>query len=243
MRLEGHVIWITGSARRLGREMALACAREGADVIVHCHHSRPEAEEVAGLVREMGRETLVVQGNQGSPVDVSRMVGEIEERFGRLTALVNSAAVFPRERLREITERDFFSVVRTNLYGPFLCSQFCEPLLRHARPGRVVNVTDWAVYRPYRYYAHYMASKGGLHALTRAFARELAPEILVNEIAPGPIIEPEDMTPEIKEKILARLPTGHWGAPKSIANALIFILETDDLCGESIVVDGGRSFG
>lgn len=242
-RLQGQIIWITGSGRRLGRDMAIGCAREGADVVVHCCLSLEDAQHVVADIQAMGRRALLVRGNVGEPADASRMVSEIEEEFGRLTALVNCAASYTSESFPEITERDFFSVIRSNLYGPFLCTQFALPLLENAKPGRVVNITDWAIHHPYRNYSHYMAAKGGLHTLTMALARELAPAVLVNEIAPGPCLPPEKQSEALTKKIAGRMLTKRWVDPEAIVRALLFLLEADDIVGETITVDGGRTLG
>ncbi len=243
MRLHGQIVWITGSARRVGRAMALACAAEGAAIAVHCRASLSEAEATAREIQDMGSRAIVVQGDHSIEADVARMTAEIEAGLGGLTALVNNAATFPKRRFEDITPAEFDAVVAANLRGPFLCARACLPMLRQASPGRIVNITDWAVERPYRHYAHYMAAKGGLHTMTRALARELAPGILVNGIAPGPVLEPEDLDPITREIILKRTPTGRWGTPDSVAKALIFLLESVDVCGEIVTVDGGRSVG
>lgn len=242
-RLSGKKVWITGAARRLGRAMALACAREGADVVVHYRSSGQEAESLVREIESMGRRALPVQGDQGNPGDVARIISVIEKEFGALDALVNNGSLYPSMPFDQIGEEEFFTVIRANLYGPFLCSQSALPLLKKAKPGRIINLTDWAVDRPYKNYAHYMASKGGLATLTRALARELAPGILVNAIAPGPVLEPEELDPGKQEKILERLPLGRWGTPESISQALLYLLEADNVCGETITVDGGRSIG
>lgn len=242
-RLEKRVVWITGAGRRLGRAMAVACAREGADVVVHYRSSDADAREVADEIRSLGRRALLVQGDHGVREEMESAVKKIDDEFGRLDALVNNASAYPSVPFEEIGEDAFFDIIRANLYGPFLCSQLALPLLKKADPGRIVNLTDWAVERPYKGYSHYMASKGGLATLTRALAKELAPGILVNAIAPGPVLEPEELTPDKRERVLQRLPVGRWGSPESIAQALLYLLETDNLCGETIHVDGGRSIG
>jgi pteridine reductase len=241
--LKNVVVWVTGSGRRLGREMSIGCAREGAAVVVHWHKSRDEAEQTTSEIVALGGEAMVVQGDHGSPADVSRIINEIVGRFGRLTALVNSASVFEPAAFADISEDDFFETVRTNLYGPFLCAQKALPHLREASPGRIVNITDWAVAKPYRGFAHYMAAKGGLDTLTRAMARELAPQILVNAIAPGPVLEPDDMREDLRRRIVGKTPIGRWCGTESVVRALIFILSSGDLCGETIFVDGGRRLG
>lgn len=243
MRLERMKIWITGSAKRVGKAIALGCAKEGADIVVHCHSSREEAEETAEEIRALGRKVMIVQGDHGDTDSVRKMAAEIEKDFGGLDALVNSAARFPNKKFEEISEEDFFRIIRTNTWGPFACAQAALPMLRRANPGRIVNITDWAVQRPYRHYAHYMASKGGLSVMTKAMARELAPEILVNSVAPGPVLEPPDISDEERAKVLKKIPVNRWGTPESIVQAVLMILENDNLCGAEIVVDGGRSLG
>ncbi|MCC5877620.1 MAG: SDR family oxidoreductase [Candidatus Sumerlaeia bacterium] len=242
-RLENKVVWITGAGKRLGRAMAVACAREGADIVVHYRSSEGDAREVADEIQSLGRKALLVQGDHGNRREMAGAVARIEREFGRLDALVNNASAYPSVPFEDVDEGAFFDIIRANLYGPFLCSQLALPLLRNADPGRIVNLTDWAVERPYKGYSHYMASKGGLATLTRALAKELAPAVLVNAIAPGPVLEPEELSPEKRERVLQRLPVGRWGSPESIAQALLYLLETDNLCGETINVDGGRSIG
>jgi len=241
--LLNQVVWITGSAKRVGRVTALACADAGADVVVHCHTSRAEAEEVRTAIEGKGRRAVVVQGDEGVRAEAFRMVEEIQGHFGRLSALVNSAASFPQSNFENVSEDDFFAVIRTNLYGPFVCLQAALPLLREAKPGRVVNITDSAVVNPYNNYAHYMAAKGGLRTITKALARELAPSVMVNEVAPGPVLEPPGMDEERKERTLRRVPLAKWGRPEDIATAVIYLLQSEYLCGTCIEVDGGRHIG
>jgi NAD(P)-dependent dehydrogenase (short-subunit alcohol dehydrogenase family) len=236
-------IWITGSARRVGRAIALESARAGWDVVVHYRSSGDEAREVAAEIEGLGRRALVVQGDQSLRADVERMVGEIRDGFGRLDALVNSAATFPRVRFEETTDEEYEGVLAANLRGPFLCSQLALPLLRAAKPGRIINLTDCMLPRPYKNYAAYWCAKGGLDALTRALAVELGPDVLVNAIAPGPIIPPEDQSEEFNDAAVARSPLKRWGDPADIARAVLFLLESNFLTGETITVDGGRSRG
>ena len=239
--LDGKVIWITGSAKRVGREIALGVARAGADVVVHCHHSREDADRTASEIADLGRRALVVQGDHSVRADVENMVAEIERTFGRLDALVNSAAVFPRIAFEKITGDDFDHAIGVNLRGPFLCSQLALPLLRQSPPAHIVNMLDWSIARPYRQYAAYMAAKGGLAALTKALAKELAPDVRVNSISPGPVLEPLDLSDTEREAIIAKTLVKEWGTPRDIVRAVLFLLGSDYITGSDIVVDGGRS--
>ncbi|CAN5307906.1 3-oxoacyl-ACP reductase FabG [soil metagenome] len=241
MRLKGQTIWITGSAKRVGRALALGCAKEGADIVVHCHKSRAEAERVAKEIRKLKRRAMVVQGDHGVSADVVRMVAEIKKEFGGLTALINSASVFPRKDFESISEEDFFGVIRSNVYGQFLCAQKSVTLLRRAKPGRIINITDASLKCPAAHYAHYFAAKGGLAALTKALAKELAPKILVNAIAPGRTIPAPDETGTMQKKLVERVPLKRWGGTEEILKAALFLLESEYATGETIAVDGGLS--
>lgn len=243
-QLEGRIVWITGSAKRVGRAIAEACAREGADIVVHCRISRYEAEETAGRIRGLGREALIVEGDHGIPSDAERMAREIEAAFGRLDALVNSAAVFPRKPFAETTQEDFDKAIDANLRGPFLCAQAALPLLRKAAPpAHLINITDASLSTTYPNASAYWCSKGGLDALTKALATELAPGILVNAIAPGPIIPPPHYNEDQKAASVRRTLLQRWGSPDDVARAAVFLLTSNYVTGETVKVDGGRSLG
>ncbi len=241
--LAGRVVLVTGAARRLGRLMALGCAEAGADVIVHHRRSESEAEELATQIRALGRAAWVAQNDlatDGGPAALARFV---QETAGRLDVLVNSAAGFPTAPFEEITPADFRSILETNLVAPAELTRQLLPLLRAARPGHVVNLTDWAVARPYARYAAYMASKGGLETLTKALARELAPHILVNALAPGPTLPPEEPNPALEKKIESKAALGRWADPRDLVRALLFLLGSTEITGITITVDAGRTIG
>lgn len=241
--LSGRVVWVTGSARRLGRAIALRCAAEGADVVVHCNRSVAEGEEVAAAIRAKGRRALLVRGNHADEAAVDAMVAAIDGEFGRLHALVNSAATFPEREFTATTMADFDAVIAANLRGPFLCAQRAVPLLRRVELGHIVNLTDCMVPRPTRRYAAYWCSKGGLDALTRALANELAPRILVNNVAPGPMIPAENENAENLEAAVKRSHLKRWGSPDDIADAVLYLLRSNFITGTTMNVDGGRVLG
>lgn len=241
--LDGRVVWVTGSARRLGRAIALACARQGADVVVHCNRSVDEGEEVAAAIRAMGRRTLLVQGNHANEQAVDKMVAAIEAEFGLLHALVNCAATFPEKEFTATTPAEFDAVIGANVRGPFLCAQRAVPLLRRVPLGHIVNLTDCMLPRPTRYYAAYWCAKGGLDALTRALAHELAPQILVNSVAPGPMIPAEKENQENLDAAVKRSYLRRWGSPDDIADAVLYLLRSNFVTGTSMAVDGGRALG
>lgn len=239
--LEGQMIWVTGSARRIGQEIALELARAGADVIVHGNSSKTEAAEVRDAIAALGRRAIMVLGDHGREEDVRRMIEVIREDAGRLDGLVNNAGTFPSSPFGDTTLPQFEETIRVNLTGPFLCMREALPLLRESGRGHIVNITDATLEgAPQREHAAYMAAKGGLAAMTRALARELAPEIRVNAVAPGPVVAPEDLSKDVAEAILRRVPLGQWGGASSVARAVRFLLESEFITGAAIPVDGGH---
>ncbi|MDX2176734.1 MAG: SDR family oxidoreductase [Candidatus Sumerlaeia bacterium] len=241
--LAGRVVWTTGSARRVGRAIALACARAGADVVVHYRESEADAIATAAEAEELGVRALVVRGDHCDPAAPPRIAAEIEARFGRLDALVNNASTFERTPLDTLDGDRFARILDENLVGPYRCVAAALPLLRRAPAGHIVNIGDWAAERAYRGYAAYIAAKGGLEALTRSLARELAPGIRVNAVAPGAVLEPPDLTDAARARILERTPLARWGAPDDVASAVVFLLTSDFITGATIPVDGGRRIG
>lgn len=239
--LQDKVIWVTGSARRVGRSIALEAARAGADIVVHCRTSREEGERTVEEIVALGRRAILVQGNHASRHDAWEMMREIDRTFGRLDGLVNSAAIFPRKAFPDVMEDDFDEAINANLRGPFLCSQVALPLLRRNAPSHIVNVLDSMVHRPYGQYSAYWCAKGGLYALTRALAKELAPDVLVNGVAPGPVLPPEDADAEHREIAIRRTLLQRWGEPEDVARAVLFLLQSDYVTGVILPVDGGRS--
>lgn len=241
MELTGRVVWMTGAGLRLGRAMALDLAGRGADIVVHYNTSAGPAREVAGLIEAMGRRALLVQGDLAKVEDVRRCVGEIEAGFGRLDVLVNSASNFIRVPLEEITEEVWDASLDVNLKGPAFCALEAARLMRKGGGGKIINFADWAGFRPYRNYLPYMVSKGGVITLTRALALELAPEIQVNAVAPGPVLPPEDSTEEEIERMIKNVPLKRLGSPEDIVKTVAFLIEGSDyITGQVLCVDGGR---
>ncbi|MBI5155514.1 SDR family oxidoreductase [Candidatus Poribacteria bacterium] len=241
--LEDRVVWVTGSARRVGRTIALRAAAAGADIVVHCNRSTTEAKGVLHEIEALERRAVLVQGDHADRGQVERMIERIADAFGRLDALVNSASIFPGQRFEETTGEDFARVIAANLRGPFLCSQLALPLLRKSPAPQIINIVDAMLARPFPGHAAYWCAKGGLDALTRALARELAPGIRVNSVSPGPVLVPEDISPGTRQAVLQRLPLARWGKPEDVADAVIFLLTSDYITGTDIPVDGGRRLG
>lgn len=220
MDLRGKVALVTGSARGIGRVVAIELAKRGTNVVVNYAHSEEEARKTEEMCRQYGVETLVVKADVSNREEVRRMVEKIIERFGRIDVLVNNAGILGKAlKPMEVTDEDWDAVLGVNLKGAFIVTQ---EVLRHMKKGKIVNIASIAGKDGGTVGPHYAASKGGLIALTFNLARHLAPDILVNAVAPGPV-DTELIGPEIKEKLRKLSLTGE------IAHAVIFLLENDHL--------------
>jgi len=241
MILQDRVVLITGGARRIGRAIAMALAQRGAHIVCSYHHSAGEAATTVKTLERYGASAAAMQADLTQATEIQRLMDRIHRRYSRLDVLVNNAAVFDRVPFERLTERDWDRALDTNVKGPFLCSLHASRLMRQRREGKIINLADWAGVRPYRDYLPYCVSKAGVIGLTKALAKELAPHIQVNAIAPGPILPPEGMTRHARARIAARPLLKRWGTPRDIANAVVFLIEgTDFMTGSVIFVDGGQ---
>jgi NAD(P)-dependent dehydrogenase (short-subunit alcohol dehydrogenase family) len=243
MELPGRVALITGG-RRIGAVVATELARGGADVALVYRQSRGEAEETADAARTFGRHALVLQGDLRHPETCGRLVDETVKTLGRLDILVNMASLYAPKAFDDVTVEDWDAQLEVDLRAAWLCARAAAPHMRQARGGRIINVADWLPRsgRPrYRGYLTYYVAKCGVIGLTEALALELAPDqILVNAIAPGPIVAPEGISAEELAKVERATPVGRWGGEIEVAKAVLALVESDFITGETIRVDGGR---
>jgi NAD(P)-dependent dehydrogenase (short-subunit alcohol dehydrogenase family) len=234
---------ITGG-RRIGAVVATELARKGAHVAMVYRASRSEAEETAATLRAMGRRALVVQGDLQQPEACSGVVEATAAEFGRLDILVNMASVYREKPLDEVSVEDWDAQLSIDLRAAWLCSHAAIRHMRQSRGGRIVNFSDWVARsgRPrYRGYLPYYVAKAGVIALTEALALELATDqILVNAIAPGPIVAPPGTSAADSAAVEQATPLGRWGGEIEIAKTVIALVESDFITGETIRVDGGR---
>ena len=234
--LNGKTILITGGARRIGKVFALACARAGADVIIHHGHSPEEAAATQEEISAMGRHAQVVQADLNDPSQVEGLLARIN-RSTPLHGLVNSAAIFEPLALEESTLEAWQRHLQINLTAPFLLSR---AFARQATPGsRIVNILDWRALRPGADHFPYTISKAALAAMTRSLAVALAPNVTVNGLALGAILPPSDGNSD--PAILKNVPAGRWAQAKEVEQAFLFTLTcTPYITGEIIHLDGGR---
>jgi NAD(P)-dependent dehydrogenase (short-subunit alcohol dehydrogenase family) len=243
MDLSGKVVLITGG-KRIGAAVAIDLASRGADVAIAYNRSQREAAAVADEVRAAGRAAAVFQADLADAAQCRRLVDDAAGRLGRLDVLLNMASVYRAVPIEKIDHALWDAVIDVDLRASFLCAQAAIPHMRRAGGGRIVNFTDWiaASGRPrYREFLPYYVAKRGVIGLTEALALELAADqILVNAVAPGPILAPEGTTEDESKAVEAATPLGRWGGAAEIARAVAFLVETDFVTGETLRVDGGR---
>ena len=243
MDLSGRAALITGG-KRIGAAVAEHLARAGADVALTYRGSRADAEETAEVVRGLGRRAQVIRADLSREDDCGRIVDDVVSAWGRLDVLVNMASVYRPVSVDELTPADWNAQLDVDLRAAWLCAQAAVPHMRRLRGGRIINFSDWvaASRRPrYRGYLAYYVAKAGVIALTEALALELASDqILVNAIAPGPIVAPEGTSDREFSAVEKATPLGRWGGEVEIARVVLALVESDFITGETIRVDGGR---
>jgi pteridine reductase len=241
MNLQGKVALVTGAGKRVGQAIALALAECGAALAIHYRTSRTGAEEAAARIIEQRGRAQIFSAELERVDEIERMVASVIEAFGRIDVLVNSASVFYRKPLIDLTERDWDLNLNTNLKAPFFLSKFAGAAMRLQGAGKIINIGDWAAIRPYNNYLPYTVSKAGLIGLTRALAKALAPEVQVNCVALGPVMPPEEYGPEEVERLRLATLTKTMGSLGDVARAVLFLCEgTDFATGSTMMLDGGR---
>lgn len=252
MDLKNKTALITGGAR-MGAEVADALAKEGCNIAVVYRRSSANAEAVAQRARKRGVKTLLIPADVRRLTDLEEIVPSVEKNLGRLDILINMASVYDDPPWKDLEKpgpggipqgilawEESFEVEARSAYWLALKA---APLMRRNGGGRIVNFSDWlpASGRPrYKDHVTYYVAKGAVKSLTEILALELAPDILVNAVAPGPILPPERMEAEERRAVEKETPLGRWGGPAEIARAVLFLVQTEFVTGECLRVDGGR---
>ena len=243
MTLTDRTVLITG-AKRIGAAIAEEAAARGADVAVVYNRSKEEADAAADAVRRHGRRALAIQADVSDEQSCRALVDQVGRELGRLDVLINMASLYRSVPFDKMQAADWDRQLSIDLRGAFLCSLAAVPLLRKAGGGRIINFSDWvaASGRPrYKGYLAYYVAKKGAQALTEGLALELATDqILVNAIAPGPILPPPGTSEEEIKSVERATPLGRWGGPEEIVKAVMALIDSDFITGETIRVDGGR---
>jgi NAD(P)-dependent dehydrogenase (short-subunit alcohol dehydrogenase family) len=236
------VALISGGAR-IGRTVAEELARRGCHVALTYRGSRKSAEETVERVRALGARGLAVHTDLADPAGPAAAVEAAAAGLGGLDILVCMASLYEKTPLDRLDEAVWRANMDANLRSAYLLALRAAPLMRARGAGRIVNFADWLPVsgRPrYRHFLPYYVSKAGVIGLTESLALELAPSILVNAIAPGPILKPPGFSDAADRRVRKVTPLGRWGGPLEIARAVMFLIETEFVTGETLRVDGGR---
>ena len=243
MTLDGKVALITGG-KRIGVVIATALAKAGADIALVYNRSRAEADGTVNGIKAIGRRATAIQADVSDEKACEAAVAATVRELGRIDILINMASLYNSKPFAELTAADWDKQLAVDLRAGFVFSHAAVPHMKKAGGGRIINFTDWvaASGRPrYPGYSPYYVAKAGVKALTETLALELAgDQILVNAIAPGPILAPPEMTKEESDAVVKSTPLGRWGGAEEIAKAVLFLVESDFVTGETIRVDGGR---
>ncbi len=236
-------IFITGAAKRIGKEIALCFSEMGWNIIIHYNSSKNDAQVLADEINGNNPDSAItVQGNLDVKEDVEKVINEVRDAFPTIDLLINNASTFYPTPIEDISEEHWDKLVGSNLKGPLFLIKGLKDKLKESK-GSIINITDTNLSKGVANYSIYSAAKAGLESITKGLARELAPDIKVNAIAPGAMLEPPDITwtEEQKNKVISSIPLNRMGSEKDISEAVKFLAESNYITGQIIKVDGGRS--
>jgi NAD(P)-dependent dehydrogenase (short-subunit alcohol dehydrogenase family) len=235
--LKGKTAIVTGAAKRLGREIALALAAEGVNVVAHYNSSGDEAEGLRALIERSGVSSWLLRADFETPDDYEKLIEKAADAAGRLDILVNSASIFPSGALEEIRFDDVMRNVHVNAWVPFALSR---SFARRTDRGVIINLLDTRIEGYDFDHAAYILSKHMLAMFTEMTALEYAPGIRVNAVAPGLVLPPPGRDETFLDKMKDGLPLRRHGSARDVADAVIFLLKSEFITGQTIFVDGGR---
>lgn len=239
MELQGKAALVTGGARRLGRAIALALGRAGMRVALHYNASAAAAGAVLAELRALGTPCVAIPGDLARTAECERVVETALAEWGGLDLLVNNAGIWGPTPIGSVTEAGWDELLNTNLRSMFFVAQRAAPALRAAH-GAIINIADVGVERPWHNHVPYLVSKGGVVTLTRALAKDLAPEVRVNAIAPGPVLLPDDWTAEQARQAANATLLQRVGSADDIAHAALYLAQAGYITGIVLPVDGGH---
>lgn len=246
--LKGKLALVTGSSRGIGKAIAIALAKAGADVIVHCRSNKEAAMDTIAKIEALGQKGYFTQGDTSDPEAIRAIFDYIEKEFGKLDILVNNAAVLSRYPFLELPLEEWNRIMNTNAGGYFLCTQSAAKIMAKQGSGRIINISSISQYEAAAGRSHYCASKGAIHMLTTCAALELAPMgITVNAVLPGSIHT--DFNNDVLsdkafyQRCVDGIPANRLGRPEDIAGAVVMLAsdEASYISGASITIDGGKT--
>ncbi|MEA3457484.1 MAG: 3-oxoacyl-ACP reductase family protein [Candidatus Thermoplasmatota archaeon] len=237
MNINNKIALVTGGGKGIGRAISVMLAERGANIAINYHSNKKQAEYTAEKIREHGCKAHLYRADVSKYIEVEKMVENILEDFDSIDILVNNAGTSGENYLlSKITNDEWHRVIDVNLSGTFNC---CKAVVSQMTKGKIVNISSIAGKMGGTIGCHYAASKAGVIGLTFSLATELAPDITVNAVAPGPV-DTDLLSPQVKKKLSQMTPFGRIAKPEEIAHTVIFLLENDYVSGEVIDVNAGR---
>ena len=237
MDLKNKIIILTGAAR-IGTDVARSLSKKGAKLAVIYLNNQPD-------LSELETDVLYIKGDVSQSTEVKRIVAEIKKHYGRIDGLIHMAAIYKKSLWKDLTESDWDTNMSVIAKSAFLMAKAAgDEMLKNQEEikGKIITFSDWSVLEsPYTGYLPYNAAKTAIIGLTKSLAKELAPSIMVNAIAPGPILKPNDLTDDENREVMNNTPLGRWGGSEEIAKAVLYLLDSDFVTGQVLYVDGGRS--
>ncbi|MBN1665999.1 MAG: SDR family oxidoreductase [Anaerolineales bacterium] len=240
MKIKGKTALITGGAVRVGKAMTLALAAEGANVVVNYNSSATAAQETATEAQTFGVGALAIQCDISHHNQVKAMIDTAAKEFGGIDILINSASWWRKTPFPMDDFSDWFKVFDILVHGSMYCCNYIAPMMKAAGEGAIINIVDGSAWRPFKGFVAHSVGKAGLLAFTRQLALELAPEIKVNAISPGPVLPPPEYTQAQNERVANRTPLKRWGTPQDVVDAMLYLVKSNYVTGEFITVDGGE---
>ena len=238
MELRGRRALVTGAGVRVGRVIAHALMREGVHCAIHYHGSEHGARQTAIEGETMGSRVALLPADLGDAAEARGLAARAAEALGGLDILVNSAAIMERRRVDETSPDDWDRTMNLNLRGAFFVAQGAAAEMKDG--GAMVNIADLAAFERWATYAVHCISKAGVVVMTELMAKTWAPRIRVNAVAPGAVLLPDDWDESIRKKLIETTPLKRLGSPRDVADAVLYLLQSDYVTGETLVVDGGR---
>lgn len=236
------VALITGGGKRMGRQIAIALARKGFDLAVNYHKSSSGAHQTVKLIRAIGSRAIALKADITDRSQVRMLIENVMKHFKTIDVLINNSGVFITASLAKTTDRLWQQALDVNLKGPFLTSQIVSRTMLKQKRGRIINIASLGGIKAWSNHLAYSVSKAGLIMLTRCLAKDLAPHIMVNAVAPGTIIFPDEENPRQRHVARTSIPLRRYGNPSDISDLVIYLATTANyITGQTISVDGGRS--
>ena len=236
--IKGKNVLITGAGKRIGKFLALSLAEDGANIIIHYRSSDAEAKEILETVLKKGIKAVKIKADLEKTDEVKRLIEDSIKSLGRVDILINNASIYYPTPLSKVTENDIDRFYNIHVKAPFILSKELGQIMYRNRWGRIINIADYSALRPYKNFSPYSISKGAMLTMTRAFAKEFAPHVLVNAVLPGPIIPAEgieDLKTPLEKTVLKK-----WGGEIEVYKAVKYLIQTDFTTGAFLPVEGGR---